>query len=520
MLAWGNNIYGQLGDGTTTSKSVPVAVSGLTNVVAAAGGNSHSLALLADGTVMAWGYNASGQLGDGTTTDRLTPVPVSGITSANPAVAVAAGGTSSYALLADGRVVAWGNNFYGQLGDGTTGDRLTPVPVSGLTGGVVAIDGGYISGYALLSDGSVRAWGNNGYGQLGDGTTTDRLTPVTPINLGAGIVQIAGGNRHAAALKADGTVLSWGNNQYGQLGNGTTTQSNTPTATSITLVTQIKSSIGYITYACQRDGSLFAWGYNGDGEVGNGTIATTQTTPVRVSADAGIGYFGANAQGGYAGSPLAPVAAGATRFVRLGDATVNFPNVATAGTMQIRTFDPSTTGLTVPAGYAVLANSNGYDIISTAAFTGTATVCVKAPNVIDQITFSSLYLLHDDDFDGTLDAAIVTRDYRRREICRQTNSFSPFVIAVGPLAPTAASVTVSGRVTVGKGGGLTGAIVTLTNNQGETRTARTTAFGYYHFDDVAGGQTYIVSIISKRYYFTTQIVDVTEEATEINFAAQ
>ena len=240
---------------------------------------------------------------------------------------------------------------------------------------------------------------------------------------------------------------------------------------------------------------------------------------MRVSADAGIGYFGANFLGGYAGSPLASVAAGANQFVRLGDATVNFANVTTAGTAQIRTFDPSTSGLTVPSGYTVLANSNGYDISTTATFPTTATVCLTVPNVITPTEFSRVFILHDDDGDGTLDALPMTRNYQKREVCRQTSSFSPFVLAQS-LAPTAASVSVSGRVSVGKGAGLSNAFVTLTGSDGVTRTAKTTSFGYYSFDDVEVGQSYTMTVMSRRYYFTPQIVTVNEEMGNLNFFAQ
>ena len=137
--AWGRNTNGQLGDGTQDiDRTTPVGVSGLTNVTTIAAGQSHSLALLSDGTVMAWGANFMGQLGDGTFTERLTPVPVSGLTNV---IAIAGGGFHSLALLADGTVMAWGRNASGQLGDGTTIDKTTPVAVSGLTN-VAAIAAG------------------------------------------------------------------------------------------------------------------------------------------------------------------------------------------------------------------------------------------------------------------------------------------------------------------------------------------------------------------------------------------
>ena len=144
-------------------------------MVAIAGGGVHSLALKSDGTVWAWGRNDWGQLGDGSMTNRLTPVPVSGLTGV---VAIAGGGVHSLALKSDGTVWAWGGNSSGQLGDGSMTNRLTPVPVSGLTG-MVAIAGGELHSLALSSDGTVWTWGYNVYGELGDGSTTIvRATPI------------------------------------------------------------------------------------------------------------------------------------------------------------------------------------------------------------------------------------------------------------------------------------------------------------------------------------------------------
>ncbi|MBX3313773.1 MAG: hypothetical protein KF906_05575 [Actinobacteria bacterium] len=139
-------------------------------------GGGHTCALLTNGTAKCWGYNYDGRVGDGTTTNRLTPTTVTGLTGAT--AITAGGGGHSCALLTNGTAKCWGNNGSGQLGDGTTTNRLTPTTVTGLTGATAITPGGGHS-CALLTNGTAKCWGNNVDGQLGDGTTTNRLTPVT-----------------------------------------------------------------------------------------------------------------------------------------------------------------------------------------------------------------------------------------------------------------------------------------------------------------------------------------------------
>ncbi|MDD3179012.1 MAG: fibronectin type III domain-containing protein [Opitutaceae bacterium] len=277
VRAWGRNSNGQLGDGTTTQRSYPAFVNGLTSVLVVAAGGSHTVAVKSDGTVRAWGYNYYGQLGDGTTTQRLNPVPVSGgLTSV---AAVAAGLNHTVALKSDGTVWAWGGNSCGQLGDGTTTQRLSPVQVSGLTG-VVAIAAGGSHTLAVKSDGTVWAWGDNSNGQLGDGTTTQRLSPVQVSGL-TGVMAIAAGDSHTVALKSDGTVWAWGGNSCGQLGDGTTTQRMSPALVNgLTGVVAIAVG-GSHTLAVKSDGTIRAWGYNGSGQLGIGWGGVTQC-PIRL----------------------------------------------------------------------------------------------------------------------------------------------------------------------------------------------------------------------------------------------
>ena len=244
LASWGSNTYGQLGNNSTVASVLPVAVdrsgvlSGKKVAVIAAGGN-HSLVLCTDGTLAAWGNNNFGILGDGTTSRRLVPVLVntSGVLAGMSVIGIAGGSDHSLALCANGRVAAWGRNQLGQLGDTTTTNSYVPVWVNntGVLAGktVTAVDAGQYHNLALCSDGSLATWGDNGGGQLGNNTTTQSAVPVavvqTGVLLGKTVTDVASGLRHNLVLCADGTLASWGQNTFAQLGNSTTTQSNVPT---------------------------------------------------------------------------------------------------------------------------------------------------------------------------------------------------------------------------------------------------------------------------------------------------
>ena len=274
VVAWGDNVTGQLGDGTNTASNTPVQVSGLTNnVIAIVAGSDHSLALKSDGSVVAWGDNATGQLGNGTNTASNTPVQVSGLTSG--VIAIASGSDHSLALKSDGSVVAWGDNLSGQLGNGNNNSSNSPVAVSGLTSGVIAIASGSDHSLALKSDGSVVTWGDNLSGQLGNGNNNSSNSPVAVSGLTSGVTAIAGGGDHSLALKNDGSVVAWGDNQLGQLGNGNNIASNTPVQVSGLTDAEAIATGGNHSLALKSDGTAWAWGDNQFGQLGDGTNSTS-----------------------------------------------------------------------------------------------------------------------------------------------------------------------------------------------------------------------------------------------------
>ena len=283
VWTWGDNNNGELGDGTTTDRHTPAQVGGLTGVVAVAGEARSTTALKSDGTVWAWGLNEFGELGNGTTIDWHTPVQVGGwLTNI---VAIAGGVEHTIALKSDGTVWTWGENGQGELGDGTRTNRYTPVQVVGLRD-VIGIAGGGQFTAALKSDGTVWTWGDNGYGTLGDGTGVTRFTPVQVAGL-TGVIAIACGEYHMLALKSDGTVWAWGQNHEGQLGDGTTMNRWAPVqVVGLTSVIGIAGGVVH-TIALKSDGTVWTWGDNGYGQLGDGTT-TTRYTPVQVGGLTGV----------------------------------------------------------------------------------------------------------------------------------------------------------------------------------------------------------------------------------------
>ncbi|WP_394932870.1 fibronectin type III domain-containing protein, partial [uncultured Ilumatobacter sp.] len=294
---WGFNGNGQLGNGTTTDSSVPVAVSAFTvgsaTAVSITAGYFHTCALLNTGAVNCWGQNNSGELGNGTTTSSSAPVAVSAFTDGATAVSITAGSSHTCALLNTGAVNCWGSNDDGQLGNNTTTSSLVPVAVAAFTVGsatAVSITAGRYHTCALLNTGAVNCWGWNIFGQLGNGTTTSSLVPVAVSAFTVGsatAVSITAGDYHTCALLNTGAVNCWGQNGSGQLGNGTTTSSSGPVAVAAFTVgsaTAVSITAGlYHTCALLNTGAVNCWGQNSFGGLGNDTT-TSSSVPVAVAA--------------------------------------------------------------------------------------------------------------------------------------------------------------------------------------------------------------------------------------------
>jgi uncharacterized repeat protein (TIGR02543 family) len=218
VWTWGLNAKGQLGSGTTTDASLPAQVLGpdgtgyLTGIVAVMGGEQHNIALKSNGTVWTWGLNAEEQLGNGTTTNSSTPVQVSGLTSI---VKLGGRGYHSVAVKSDGTVWTWGWDEYGALGNGvddSNNDYLVPIEVAGVSNPIM-VTAGFQFSVALMQDHTLMAWGNNAEGEIGDGTTTNRLTPVPVPGINQ-VVWVSAGWTHVVAIRADGTVWTWGANNW------------------------------------------------------------------------------------------------------------------------------------------------------------------------------------------------------------------------------------------------------------------------------------------------------------------
>jgi alpha-tubulin suppressor-like RCC1 family protein len=268
----GITVYGELwvwgcysGSGSLDYVFSPVTVAGGgTNWAQVSCGDDHTAAIKTDGTLWTWGVNTSGKLGDGTTTSRLSPGTTAG-GGTNWAQVSTAYGFYTAAIKTDGTLWTWGANDYGQLGDGTTTSRRSPGTTAGGGTNWAQVSCGYNHTAAIKTDGTLWTWGVNTSGKLGDGTTTSRSSPGTTAGGGTNWAQVSCGVDHTAAIKTDGTLWTWGRNDYGQLGDGTTTSRSSPgtTAGGGTNWAQV-SFVSDGTIAIKTDGTLWTWGYDPD----------------------------------------------------------------------------------------------------------------------------------------------------------------------------------------------------------------------------------------------------------------
>ena len=277
LYMWGYNNYGQLGVYTNVDKNTPVLVNNSTTALPAksvkyvALGGSHSAAITKDGSLYIWGWNNYGQLGDGTTTGRYTPIKIM-----DNVASVSLGNSHSAAITKDGSLYMWGYNGNGRLGDGTTTDRYTPVKIMD---NVASANLGDDHSAAITKDGSLYMWGKNDCGQLGDGTTDNKTNKTRPHRVASNVQSVELGDVHTTVISKDGGLYTWGYNYYGQLGNGTTTKSSNP----IKIMNDVVSCAGGYnhTVALKKDGTVYTWGRNNCGQLGDGTT-TDRTSPVAI----------------------------------------------------------------------------------------------------------------------------------------------------------------------------------------------------------------------------------------------
>jgi hypothetical protein len=402
VKCWGSNAWGQLGDGTTGNSSPPVAVTGISTATGVVAGNTHNCALLADGTVRCWGHNVSGELGDPATIDNFWPTPLT-VAGVSDAIALSAeGGVHTCAVIADGTIRCWGSDARGQLGDGpSSAPFATATTVSGI-GDATAVAAGAVHTCALRRDGGVKCWGDDYYGELGDGNfNVGTSSPVAVPGI-ASAIAIGAGDIHSCALLEGGSVSCWG-----AWAGGAAPVSATPvTVAGLAAATAIAAGADH-TCAVVTSANVKCWGNGGQGQLG--VPSTPTATPVTVSglSDAVPVQWGTtnssvarmDSYGHAAGETLGGVAVGVTVgglsasgtlvVVNTGTGavsvtpvdsatgaapvTLSFSNVTQAGTTSLTT---SSSGPAPPATFAVGSPAVFYELTTTAAYSGPITVCI------------------------------------------------------------------------------------------------------------------------------------------------
>jgi alpha-tubulin suppressor-like RCC1 family protein len=286
LWVWGTNSFGQLGVNDTTQRNTPVTTSagGANWKQVSSTGYNYTAAVKTDGTLWTWGRNSYGQLGDNTTGQRNAPVQVFGSATNWKQVTCGFSNYATAAIKTDGTLWTWGYNAQGQVGDNTTTQRLTPVTT--FAGGTnwKQVSGGQSYTLAVKTDGTLWGWGTNGFGQLGINDTTQRNTPVQVFGSATNWKQVSCGINLTAAIKTDGTLWTWGSNGSGQLGIDGTNNRTTPVQVfgSATNWKQVACGRNH-TSAIKTDGTLWTWGANASGQLGINNI-TQRNTPVTTFA--------------------------------------------------------------------------------------------------------------------------------------------------------------------------------------------------------------------------------------------
>jgi alpha-tubulin suppressor-like RCC1 family protein len=282
VWAWGCNESGRLGDGTTTNRCSPVSViDSFTDWCQVSAGDSHSLGVRTDGTAWAWGCNGSGQLGDGTTVSKSSPVSVIG--GFTDWCQVSSGSEHSLGVRTDGTAWGWGNNLRGILGNNSSAYTSSPVSVvGGFTDWCQLEAGGGFSSFGIRQNGTLLSWGTGGSGRLGDGTTVDKSSPVSVIGGFTDWCQVSSSGAHSLGVRCNGTAWAWGSNGSGLLGDGTTVTKSSPVSVigGFTDWCQVSSGSSH-SLGVRSDGTAWAWGTGTSGQLGDGTIVT-KSSPVSV----------------------------------------------------------------------------------------------------------------------------------------------------------------------------------------------------------------------------------------------
>jgi hypothetical protein len=288
VWAWGRNTNGELGEDSITQRSSPVSVvGGFSDWISASAGRSHSLGVRANGTVWAWGNNGFGRLGDGIIISRSSPVSVVG--GFTDWISASAGGSHSVAVRANGSLWAWGYNAQGRLGDGTITSRSSPVSVVGGFTDWISASAGTFHSLGVRANGSLWAWGSNGTtvfvntaGRLGDGTTISRSSPVSVVGGFTDWISASAGDEHSLGVRANGSLWAWGNNGSGRLGDGTTILRSSPVSVVGGFSDWVSASAGRShSLSVRANGTVWAWGNGGVGRLGNG-ITFNRSSPVSV----------------------------------------------------------------------------------------------------------------------------------------------------------------------------------------------------------------------------------------------